>query len=329
MRWRTTTAPFLLAAVLLAAGPAAAQKKAPESFTDPDKAGPDFRVQGEYLGFITDKDRERLGAQVVARGDGKFLVVLFPGGLPGDGWNGETRIEGQGKTADDKTTFAGRGWAGTWADGKLTGKTPDDASFELTYVVRKSPTAGAKPPEGALVLFDGTNADEWNDGKVVEENLLAAGATTKKEFRDFKLHVEFRLPFKPTATGQNRGNSGVYLQGRYEIQILDSFGLDAKKNDCASVYEKTPPSVNVCFPPLSWQTYDIDFKAARYDADGKKTANARVTVLHNGVKVQDDVEIKDKTGYGAPEKDSPGPINLQNHGNPVVFRNAWLVPARP
>jgi hypothetical protein len=141
-----------------------------------------------------------------------------------------------------------------------------------------------------------------------------------------KLHLEFRIPFQPTARGQSRGNSGVYLQRRYEIQILDSFGLEPKNNDCAAVYEATPPDVNMSYPPLSWQTYDIEFTAARYDSTGKKTANAVVTVYHNGVKVHDRREIKGPTGHGIKEEDNPKQLNLQNHGNPVHFRNVWVVP---
>jgi len=228
---------------------------------------------------------------------------------------------------DGKTTFDGAGWKGAIADGKLTGTREDGAEFRLNRVVRKSPMEGAKPPDGALVLFDGSNVDAWKNGKFIENNLLAQGATTKRTFRDFHLHVEFRLPFKPKARGQERGNSGVYLQRRYEIQILDSFGLAGVKNDCGAVYEQTPPTVNMCYPPLSWQTYDIDFTAARYDADGKKTADAVVTVVHNGVKVHDKQDVPAKTGYGDKEADTPGPINLQDHGNPVYFRNVWVAPA--
>jgi hypothetical protein len=300
-----------------------AQPKPPDIFLDPEKAGPDFAIQGEYEGQLADK--AKCGAQVVAQGKGEFNVVFLPGGLPGDGWDGKSRVKATAKTKDDKTTFDGNGWTGEIADGKLTGTEASGAVFTLKRVLRKSSTEGAKPPKDAIVLFDGLNVNEWKNGKIVEDNLLAQGATTKKEYKDFKLHVEFRLPFNPLARGQNRANSGVYIQQRYEIQILDSFGLDPKKNDCASVYEQIPPSVNMTYPPLSWQTYDIDFTAARWDSDGKKTANAVVTLLHNGVKVHDAAEIKTKTGYGQKEADSPGPIYLQAHGNPVYFRNVWIV----
>ncbi len=295
----------------------------PDPALDPTAAGPDFALQGEYEGRLDGKDK--LGAQVIAEGKGKFAVVILAGGLPGDGWDGKSRIKVPAQTENDKTTFEGKGYKGDLADGKLTGKNADGLEFSLKRVVRKSATDGAKPPQGATVLFDGSGVEAWKNGKIVEEKLLAQGATTKKDYKDFKLHVEFRLPFKPLARGQSRANSGVYIQKRYEIQILDSFGLEPKPNDCASIYEQTAPSVNMCYPPLSWQTYDIEFTAARYDGDGKKTKNAVVTVLHNGVKVQDAVEIKKKTGYGEPEADTPGPVYLQSHDNPVYFRNIWIV----
>jgi hypothetical protein len=140
------------------------------------------------------------------------------------------------------------------------------------------------------------------------------------------LHIEFLLPYIPKATGQGRGNSGVYLQGRYEVQVLDSFGLSGEHNECGGIYSIRKPDINACYPPLTWQTYDIDFTAAKFDSNGKKTANARIDVRHNGIVVHKDVEIPRIT-TAAPSREAPsaGFIHLQNHGNPVRFRNIWIV----
>jgi hypothetical protein len=319
---------FLLAASLavLTLDAATAQKKdskAKMAFTDATQAGPDFAVQGEYEGEVAGQGK--LGAQVVAQGDGRFAAQLLPGGLPGAGWNGKDKLEGTGQTEGGKTLLGGTNWKAEIANGKLTGQT-DGRSFVLTQVLRKSPTLGARPPEGAVVLFNGSTADEWVNGKLVEGNLLHMGTTSKRTFRDFQLHLEFRLSFMPWARGQGRSNSGVYLQGRHEVQILDSFGLKGLNNECGGLYAQTAPSVNLCFPPLSWQTYDIDYKGARYDATGKKTANAVVSVRHNGVLIHDKMEFKGTTQGGQKEEDKPGPIFLQNHGgDPVYFRNIWVV----
>jgi hypothetical protein len=154
--------------------------------------------------------------------------------------------------------------------------------------------------------------------------LLAAGCKSKKKFGDYTLHCEFILPFKPLGRGQGRGNSGVYMQDRYEVQVLDSFGLAGENNECGGVYTKARPSVNMCFPPLVWQTYDIDFRAAKFDAQGKKVKNANLTVRHNGVLIHDQLEIDGPTGGGQPETAEPGAIQLQGHGNPVFYRNVWI-----
>ena len=158
------------------------------------------------------------------------------------------------------------------------------------------------------------------------DSLLIAGATSKRKFQNCQLHIEFLLPFMPEARGQARGNSGCYLQGRYEVQMLDSFGLEGKNNECGGIYTIAEPSVNMCFPPLAWQTYDIDYTPARFDAAGKKTANARITVKHNGVTIHDNVELAHITPGGAPkEEPGKGPFQLQAHGNPVTYRNIWVV----
>jgi hypothetical protein len=139
------------------------------------------------------------------------------------------------------------------------------------------------------------------------------------------MHVEFLLPYRPAARSQGRGNSGFYQVEMYEVQILDSFGLDGKNNECGGVYQKLDPSLNMCLPPLVWQTYDVDFTNAVME-DGKKTKNARITLRHNGVVVHDDREINGKTGGSRPDPEgTPGPILLQGHGNPLQFRNIWVI----
>ncbi len=288
----------------------AAQKKPADVFTDPEQAGPDFKLQGEYEGDIAG---EKYGAQVVALGGGKFDIYFLKGGLPGAGWDGKMRTR-LPVTDPVKRSFTSRAWNGEVGDSKITGETADKKSISLKHVERKSPTVGAKPPEGAVVLFDGSNADEWVNGKLVEGNLLKWGTRSKKGFGAGKLHVEFRTPFQPKARGQGRGNSGVYIHNT-EIQVLDSFGLTGANNECGAFYGFAKPAVNMCLPPLSWQTYDVEVKP------GSKEGELLATVWHNGVKVHEDFRLK-----GSASK--PVTILLQDHGNPVAYRNIWFVPAK-
>jgi hypothetical protein len=189
------------------------------------------------------------------------------------------------------------------------------------------------------VLFNGTDLSKWqaradgSDAKwVIRDGYMEVNGTgdivTKEKYKDFTLHVEFWCPDTGTATGQARGNSGVYLQDRYEIQVLDSYGINPiQKNDCGAVYDQTAPLVNACKPPEQWQTYDITFHAAQFDASGTRTAKAIVSVVQNGKLIQKNTEIDGPTGAGAAENADPGPIRLQDHHNPVRYRNIWIVAA--
>lgn len=317
------------AAVLVVPSFVLAADKNP-AFTSAKEAGVDFVIQGEYVGKAQADDGETpFGCQVIALGDGKFQVVGFKGGLPGDGWSrgDEVKRFDAEATKDGRLDFEAEGANIVLEDGTITINVDGNKIGELKKTERKSPTLNAKPPEGATVLFDGSEESlkNFENGQLVEGNLLGpTNCASKKKLGDHTLHIEFRTPFMPKARGQARGNSGVYIQGRYECQVLDSFGLEGKNNECGGIYSISEPAVNMCLPPLSWQTYDIDFTAARYEGD-KKVKNARATIKHNGVVIHDDLELT----HGTPGRNAEGPgpdaLFLQNHGNPVAFRNIWVV----
>lgn len=318
----------VLAALLLALFVSVTFAQDQPTYTDPKEAGPDYAIQGEYVGEIPREDGNvKYGVQIIALGDGKFRSVAHEGGLPGDGWKrGMERRTDDGEVKDGKLRIETDEVDAVVGDNKITVLTKEgDEIATLKKVIRESPTLGKKAPEGAIVLFDGSNTDEWQNGKIVQDNLLLAATETKRKFQDHSLHLEFRTPFKPHARGQARGNSGLYVQNRYEVQILDSFGLEGENNECGGIYQIAKPIVNMCYPPLTWQTYDVDFTAAKYDADGKKTKNARVTIKHNGVVIHDDLELPNHTPGKHQEGPEPDGFYLQGHGNPVVFQNIWIV----
>ncbi len=301
---------------------AAAAKLRSQAFLTVESAGQDYADQGEYA-------NDWGGAQVIALGGDKFRVVIHKGGLPGAGWDksAKTEVEGRRSGPSILLTNASNGWTYSIAQGVLKTKTDQGEVYEMKKVSRTSPTIGAKPPAGADILFDGTNADAWHKGRIDGRQFLQSGTTSKAIFTNFTLHLEFLLPFKPYGRGQDRGNSGVYFQDRYEVQVLDSFGLKGENNECGGIYTKHKPAVNMCFPPLVWQTYDVEFEAATFDDAGKKSKNAVLTVKHNGVVIHDKAEVDGTTTASGINTVTPigGPIQLQDHGNPIYYRNIWAV----
>jgi hypothetical protein len=296
--------------------------------SDPAEAAkdPDFVQQGEYAGSYSHSGggEAKVGVQVIALGQGNFRAVGYEGGLPGAGWDGGELHTAEGsRAADGSVTFVEQDSGARGVIDKdgatFTVQTPDGAALgTLRKTHRKSPTLGAQAPPGATVLFDGKDTGAWKPGaRMTGDGLLKEGVDSlRDDFRDFSLHLEFRLPFQPAARGQGRGNSGMYLLGT-EVQMLDSFGLSGEANECGGIYSYLKPAVNMCLPPLVWQTYDVEYTAGRKGADGAPDAPARMTVKHNGVVIHKDVVLRHSPARGN--------LHLQDHGNPVRYRNIWLV----
>ena len=299
------------------------------TIVDPSKADKDYHTQGEYLGTLTsDGTAYRIGLQVVARSNGAFEAEALIGGLPGAGWKqGDPTEQASGqriaeivslKDLDDPVEVTIKGKIAEVRDkGRLLGG--------LKKVQRQSPSLQMKPPKGAEIIFDGTSTDALDQGQILLDNLLAPGCQTRTTLDDHQLHLEFRIPYMPHARGSHRGNSGVIIQGRYEIEILDSFGSTHRKNLCGSVFGMAEPLLNMCLPPLTWQTYDYFFTSASYSPEGIKKTPARLTLWHNGVLVHQNLELHKETHGQAPEAPRPGPLVFQQQGTPVYFRNIWFV----
>jgi hypothetical protein len=195
-------------------------------------------------------------------------------------------------------------------------------------------------PSDAIVLFDGKDFSNWVGDKgqpigwTLENGAMvvkggSGGIKTKRGFGDCQLHIEFRTPAKVEGDGQGRGNSGIFIMGLYELQVLDNYANKTYVNGQAgSMYKQLPPLVNACRPPGEWQSYDIIFTAPRFYPDGRLQSQARITVLHNGVLVQNNMSIWGSTEYiGSPvykKHSDKEPISLQDHGNPTAFRNIWV-----
>ena len=303
-------------------------------------------IQGNWEGSFTQKafKGKPVVAKVIAQGKDGYravLEVLGPDGKP-------VPFQMTGKLEKGKVPFSGakdfgKDQGGEWKvsldikgaelTGKVAGKNAP-GKFTMARVEKKPATLGAKPPSGAVVLFDGKSLDAWQPTeqpwKIVEGAILEVGKSnivSKQEFGDCKIHLEFRTPFMPDKRGQARGNSGVYVQGRYEIQVLDSFGLPIADNECGGIYKKAVPKMNATLPPTEWQTYDITFHAPKFDDAGKKLKDAVINVEHNGIVIHDNAVLSGTTPGGVSGDEAKvGPLLLQEHHCQVQFRNVWVQP---
>ena len=285
-----------------------------------------------------------MAAQVIAMGKGEYSVNVLEKFDTRDAkivvLTGKADKLAGSVTAAGK--FKGTQWQAALSEKGLVGSVTGacEASLNFKRVVRLSPRLGAKPPAGAVVLLGPDTKDlnaTWTrgGGKDCSWKLLKGGvmqcvprkgsAITRKKFGSVHLHVEFRTIFQPEAKSQGRSNSGVYIQNRYECQILDSYGLKGAANECGGMYRAVAPRVNMCAPPMQWQSYDIFFRAPKFDASGKKQIEgAHISVVHNGVLIHNDVKLARGTGAGGGRKPVPAEfLLLQDHGNPVEFRNIW------
>lgn len=294
-------------------------------------------VQGIYEGSVKAEDGERkVEARVVAWGRGAYKVFV----RQSLGGGRVAKVELDGKPVDDAIRFSGKAegaeWAASYAGGAIQGTVGKNGKLELKRAVRQSPTLGAKPPAGAIVLLDGKNFDEvtkkpLKDGaeqhwKVSDDGgveVPKGGMNSKRQVPgSFKLHVEFKINLRPEARGQGRGNSGVFLPNGTEIQVLDSFGMTTYQGGgCGGLYAYKNPDAFDQFslasaPPLQWQTYDIEYRVRKQD--GKLVGKPRVTVVHNGIRIHDQAELDRNVRLGG--------FHFQDHGNPVQFRNIWFVP---
>ncbi len=251
-----------------------------------------------------------------------------------------------------KSPASSQGWTATLVPGQITINPPNAEAKVLKPLDRTSPTLGAKPPAGAIVLLGpettqetlGNTFQKLGTQNPLEWKIVAPGvmevvpkkgnAHSREKFGSHRMHLEFRLAYEPKNRGQKRSNSGMYVQGRYEVQILDSYGLRGANNECGGIYQASEPLVNRCLPPGLWQTYDVEFTTSVWEG-GKQVKPAVITVLHNGLPIYDQYTlVKGTPGACKTEANKatgtldPEGLVLQDHGNPVQFRNIWVVPTK-
>lgn len=310
MHYPKHSIPALIAAVLLASGPSQART--------------DFEIQGEYVGKLRSAAgaESDIAAQIVAERDGIFRVVFFPGGLPGAGWTGAGKSEAEAEMSGGFARLIGE-YTGTIDGDSLNAAKSPDATFALAKRERISPTMGLKPPPEATILFDGSSIVAWTNASMDSAGNFAPlerEATTLKRFSDFSLHLEYRVPFLPHLVGQSRANSGLRLITDKvifaEMQILDSFGGEPGTEDCGGIEGRFPPLVMAAFPPMAWQTLDVQMTSPP-PTDTTDVGGAKLTIWHNGIMIHPGRKM-DYWGSWVT-------IGLQNLSAPGAFRNIWVV----
>ncbi len=328
-------------------------------------AAADRLLMGDYEGeWVAPPEKSyqainpRLVAQVINVEAGRYRLRF----MQDFDSRADNYFDGHGVVAGAEIVVDEHGWKASVSENGLTGVArigEREIGFALQRVERLSPTLGLRAPAGAVVLFDGSGLEAWehDDGRAATWRILGDGSMeiepraenrgaepavggdirTRQGFRDVRLHLEFRYPVEPGRRGQARGNSGLFFQGAYELQILNSYGLDGNWNELGALYKLSPPRVNAARPPMQWQTYDVVYRAPRYEG-GKLVEKARIWAELNGVRAQWDQELTHHTAHAQAGRDAaaprePGPIRLQDHGNRIQFRNVWLVeldlPASP